>query len=59
MKYPCKELDFVKWNKVIDLKINDDDTLTLKRLVILFILLINNKKIKNYKNNRFSLINIT
>jgi hypothetical protein len=49
-KYPCPELDFVKWNKVIDLVVNGDNTLTVKRLVYF-----NFNKIPRYlpKNSSF------
>lgn len=26
-KYPCPELDFVKWNKVVDIMMNYDNTM--------------------------------
>lgn len=32
-KYPHKDLDFVKWNRVIDMVVNPDDTISIKRLV--------------------------
>lgn len=32
-KYPCPEISFVKWNKVVDLNINPDQTISVKRIV--------------------------
>jgi hypothetical protein len=32
-KYPCPELDFVKWNKVVDIIANPDESIVVKRLV--------------------------
>lgn len=34
-KYPCPELDFVKWNKVVDIVPCSDDTILVKRLVLI------------------------
>ena len=35
MKYPCPELDLVKWTKVINININEDDSITFHRFVIM------------------------
>jgi hypothetical protein len=35
-KYPCPEISFIKWNKVVDLEILSDNTLRIKRIVGLY-----------------------
>ena len=37
VKYPCPEIDFIKWNKVIDLVVNPDNTVSVKRIVLIFV----------------------
>ena len=37
-KYPCPEIDFVKWNKVVDIMMNYDNTMQIKRIVSISII---------------------
>lgn len=35
-KYPCKEFDFIKLNHVVDMTVNSDNTLSIKRIVLTY-----------------------
>ncbi|CAD8110564.1 unnamed protein product [Paramecium sonneborni] len=32
-KYPCKEFDFIQFNQVVDMMLNDNNTMSIKRIV--------------------------